>query len=103
MTASGDTSADYAALWWDGKAKKVRGIWCADFNDQGCTPFEATSLGSDIEMKGEYESKGKSTRWKELFNVTSATTFTQTLYLGTPGEELKRSPSLSPRRSRDLA
>ena len=89
-TASGDRSTDYAAGWWDGKAKKVRGIWCADFNDQGCTPFEVTSRGSDIEMTGEYESKGKSTRWKEIFDVTSATTFTQTLYLGTPGGELKK-------------
>jgi hypothetical protein len=89
-TASGDRSTDYAAVWWDGKAKKVRGIWCADFNDQGCTPFEVTSRGSDIEMTGEYESKGKSTAWKEVFHVTSATTFTQTLYLGTPGGELKK-------------
>ena len=90
ITASGDKLNDYAALWWDGKAKKVRGIWCADFNDQGCTPFEVTSLGSNIEMKGEYDSKGKSTAWRELFHITSATTFTQTLYMGTPGEELKK-------------
>lgn len=90
ITASGDKLNDYAALWWDGKAKKVRGIWCADFNDQGCTPFEVTSPGSDIEMKGEYDSKGKSTAWRELFHITSATTFTQILYIGTPGEELKK-------------
>ena len=49
-----------------------------------------TSGGSDIEMKGEYDSKGKSTEWKEIFHVTSATAFTQTLYVGTPGEELKK-------------
>jgi len=89
-TASGDRSTDYAAGWWDGKAKKVRGIWCADFNDQGCTPFEVTSRGSDIEMTGQYDSKGKSTAWKEIFHITSATTFTQTLYMGAPGKELKK-------------
>jgi hypothetical protein len=89
-TATGDKSTDYAAVWWDGRAKKVRGIWCADFNDQGCTPFEVTWHGSDIEMTGEYESKGKRTAWKEIFHVTSATTFTQTLYMGTPGKELKK-------------
>jgi hypothetical protein len=89
-TASGEQLTDYAAVWRDGKTKKVRGIWCADFNDQGCTPFEVTSRGSDIEMKGEYDSKGKSTAWKEIFHIISVTTFTQTLYMGAPGEELKK-------------
>jgi hypothetical protein len=88
-TASGENLIDYAAVWWDGKARKVHGIWCADFNDQACTPFEVTSRDSDIEMKGEYYSSGKSIAWKEVFHITSATTFTQTLYMGAPGEELK--------------
>jgi hypothetical protein len=89
-TANGEKLTDYAAVWRDGKTKNVRGIWCADFNDQGCTPFEVTSRGSDIEMTGEYESKGKSIAWKEVFHATSATTFTQTLYMGPPGGELKK-------------
>jgi hypothetical protein len=89
-TASGEKLTDYAAVWRDAKTEKVRGIWCADFNDQGCTPFEVTSRGNDIEMTGEYESKGKSTAWKEVFHVTSATTFTQILYMGTPSGELKK-------------
>jgi hypothetical protein len=90
ITANGEKLNDHAAIWWDGKAKKVRDIWCVDFNDQGCTPFEVSSRGSDIAMTGEYDSKGKSTASKEIFQVTSATTFTQTLYMGTPGEELKK-------------
>ena len=90
ITASGEKLTDYAAVWRDGNAKKVRGIWCADFNDQGCTPFEVTLRGGDIEMKGEYDSKGKSTAWKEIFHITSATTFTQTLYMGAAGQELKK-------------
>jgi len=89
-TSSGEKSTDYAAVWRDGKTKKICGIWCAGFNDQGCTPFEVTSRGSDIEMTGEYESKGKSVAWKEVFHATSATTFTQTLYMGSPGGELKK-------------
>jgi hypothetical protein len=28
--------------------------------------------------------------WKEVFHITSATTFNQTLYMGAPGEELKK-------------
>jgi ketosteroid isomerase-like protein len=89
-TASGDKSADYAAVWWDGKAKKIHGMWCADFNDQGCTPFEVTWRDDDIEMAGEYDGGGKATAWKEVFHVTSPTHFTQTLFMGTPGEELKK-------------
>lgn len=94
ITASGDKLSDYAAVWWDGKTKKLRGIWCAAFNDQGCTPFEVTSRGSDIEMKGDYDSKGKSTAWREIFHITSATAFTQTLYMGPPGGELKKVSSI---------
>jgi len=89
-TASGDESNDYAAVWWDSKAKKLRGIWCADFNDQGCTPFEVTWRGDDIEMAGEYDGGGKATAWKEVFHVTSPTSFTQTLFMGRPDEELKK-------------
>ena len=88
--SSGEKLTDYAAVWRDREAKKVRGIWCADFNDQGCTPFEVTSRDSDIEMTGQYSSKGKSTMWKEIFHITSATAFTQTLYMGAPGGELKK-------------
>ena len=33
-------------------------------------------------MKGEYNSEGKSTAWKEIFHITSAMTFTQTLCMG---------------------
>ena len=88
--STGEKLNDYAAVWWDNKDKKIRGVWCADVNDQGCTPFEVTLRGSDIEMKGGYNSKGKSTAWKEIFHITSATTFTQTLYMGAPGEELKK-------------
>ena len=89
-TANGKKLTDYAAVWRDGKTKNVRGIWCADFNDQGCTPFEVTWHGNDIDMTGEYESKGNRMAWKEIFHVTSAATFTQTLYAGTRGEELKK-------------
>ena len=86
-------------IWRDSKAKKVCGIWCADFNEQGCTPFEVTPRGSDIQMTGQYDSKGKSTAWKEIFHVTSATTFIQTLTSATPGEELKKNSTIVARGS----
>jgi hypothetical protein len=89
-SATGENLNDYAAIWWDSKAKKNRGVWCAEFNDQGCTPFEVAWRASDIVMTGQYDSKGRAMAWKEVFHITSPTTFTQILYIGTPGEELKK-------------
>jgi len=53
-------------------------------------PFEVMSRGSDIEMTGEYEGRGQATAWKEVFHMTSPSGFTQILYVGAPGEELKK-------------
>jgi hypothetical protein len=38
-TWAGKDGYDYAAVWWDAKAQHYLGIWCADFNSEGCTPF----------------------------------------------------------------
>jgi hypothetical protein len=38
-TSAGKDAYDYAALWWDAKAQHYLGIWCADFNSEGCIPF----------------------------------------------------------------
>src|ERR1043166_569658 len=73
--------AEYRVVWWDSKAKEVRGVWCSNYNDHGCTPFKVTRR-TDIEMTGEYENVGVSIAWKEVFHVTSATTLTQTVYWG---------------------
>jgi len=65
-TANGKKLTDYAAVWRDGKTKNVRGIWCADFNDQGCTPFEVTSRDSDIEMRGSMTAKENPPRGRKF-------------------------------------
>jgi|ERR1700720_3177490 len=38
-TSAGKDAYDYASIWWDAKAQHYLGIWCTDFNSEGCTPF----------------------------------------------------------------
>jgi len=87
--SKGKELADYAAIWWDSKAKKYQGIWCADFTDEGCTPFDVNWSGNKIEMRGQYFVHGKGFAWKEVFELTGHDTFTQTLDIGPVGGELK--------------
>jgi hypothetical protein len=59
-TSAGKDAYDYAALWWDAKAQQYQGIWCADFNSEGCTPFTVRKGdGAKIEMTGEFWSGEK--------------------------------------------
>jgi hypothetical protein len=82
---------DYAAIWWDDKARQARGIWCdTGINDQGCTSFEVQSEGAQVVLIGEYEQKGNKFAWREVFARTSPTSLTQTLFIGEPGGLLKQ-------------
>lgn len=88
-TPNGD-SFDYAAVWWNPKAQKYQGIWCADINDEGCNGFDATLKGEQVEMTGEWEQKGHRRAWREVFSRPDADSSIQTLDIGEPGGELKR-------------
>lgn len=86
---NGESSEDYAAMWWDSKAKKVHGIWCdAIINDEGCSGFNVTIKGKDVILTGQWEYQGKVQAWREVFTGTSVG-MTQTLAIGDPGKELK--------------
>jgi hypothetical protein len=87
--SKGRELADYAAFWWDNKAKKYRGIWCAHFTDQGCSPFDVRWSGNKIEMNGEYDVAGRRFSWKEGIELIGHDSFTQTLAIGPAGGELK--------------
>ena len=81
---------DTAAIWWDATARKYAGIWCAAFNEPGCTPFEVKWEGNRIVLDGEFQQAGKKLAWREVFLFTSATSFSQTLDIGPSPAELKR-------------
>jgi len=86
---NGESSEDYAVMWWDSKAKKVHGIWCdPTINDEGCSGFGVTLEGKDVILNGQWEYQAKLQAWREVFSSTPAG-MTQTLYIGDPGKELK--------------
>ena len=92
-TAKGD-SYDYAALWWNPKAHKYEGIWCAEINDEGCSGFDATLKDNQVEMTGEWEQKGHRRTWREVFARPDQSSSIQTLDIGEPGGELKRASAI---------
>jgi hypothetical protein len=89
MDSQGRDVADYATVWWDGASKHYSGTWCADFTDEGCTPFTVEWHGTTIQMRGAYSVHGKHFQWRELIDINSHDSFTQTLHIGADGEELR--------------
>ena len=68
---NGRPAEDYAAMWWDGKAQKIQGIWCAPLtNDEGCSGFTVTLEGMVIVLTGEWEKHGKRCAWREVFSFS---------------------------------
>jgi len=92
-TRSGE-SYDSAAIWWDEKARKYSGIWCADINDEGCSGFDAKWDGNQLVLDGVWEQSGKRRAWHEVFVFATPTSCIQTLDVGEPGGELKRAGTL---------
>jgi ketosteroid isomerase-like protein len=90
----GQSSEDYAAMWWDAKAHSIRGIWCdPTINDEGCSGFTVTLQGKSVVLTGEWEYLGKRQAWHEVFSRTG-TTMTQTLAIADPGDELHQASTI---------
>ncbi len=77
-----------ALFWWDEKAQKFKGLWCATINDEGCNSFNARWEADQFICDGEWIYNGKQLVWREVF-VFSSSSFVQKLYIGDPGGELK--------------
>ena len=80
-----------AVFWWDDAAQGYRTIWCDSTNPGGCISFKNTARweGSQLVLVEDYESNGKKVTFKEVFGDITSSTFTQTLYGGPTGGELK--------------
>lgn len=78
-------------FWWDEAAQGYRTIWCDSTNPGGCISFKNVVRwdGSRLELVEDYEVNGKKLTFKEIFDHISPSTFTQTLYGGETGKELK--------------
>jgi hypothetical protein len=78
--------------WWDEKAKGFRALWCDSENPNGCIMMAhlAKWEGNDFVLADESEKDGKKFLFKEVFSDITPTSFTQTLYQGEAGKELKK-------------
>lgn len=86
----GKPANDYAAIWWDHKVKKARGIWCAPaINDEGCSYFDAVIEGNAVVMTGEWEEEGKRRAWRETWSRRDEHAMVSSLYVGPLQGELK--------------
>jgi hypothetical protein len=78
-------------FWWDEAAQGYRHIWCDNTNPGGCINFKNVARwdGSQLVLLEDYELNGKKFTFKEVFGDITATAFTQTLFGGESGKELK--------------
>jgi hypothetical protein len=80
-----------AVFWWDESAGGYRNIWCDSTNPGGCILFKNVAKweGSRLVLLEDYEANGKKVTFKEVFGDITRNTFTQTLYGGESGGQLK--------------
>jgi hypothetical protein len=78
-------------FWWDEAAQGYRTIWCESTNPGGCISFKNVARweGPQLELVEDYEVNGKKVVFKEVFGNIAPGGFTQTLYGGEAGKELK--------------
>jgi hypothetical protein len=78
-------------FWWDEAAQGYRTIWCESTNPGGCISFKNVARweGPQLVLVEDYEVNGKKFTFKEVFGDIAPGGFTQTLYGGEAGKELK--------------
>jgi hypothetical protein len=78
-------------FWWDEAAQGYRTIWCESTNPGGCISFKNVARweGPRLALVEDYEVHGKKVVFKEVFGDIVPGGFTQTLYGGEAGKELK--------------
>ena len=78
--------------WWDEQAQGYKAVWCYSGNPGGCgvMAHSARFEGADFVLTDEFERMGKKLAFKEVFSDITTMSFTQTLYQGDVGGDLKR-------------
>jgi len=78
--------------WWDESAQGFRAVWCADDNPAGCGMMSGLAHfdGADFVLTDEFEMMGKKMAFREIFSNITTMSFTQTLYQGEAGGELRK-------------
>ena len=92
--SSGDEGelSGLGVAWWDKDTQRYQVMWCASSNPQGCIAMKhgAKWEGNQVVAIDETESAGKKFMFKEVFEDITQNSFTQTLYQGDLGSDLKR-------------
>jgi hypothetical protein len=96
-------SFDYAAIWWNRKAQKYQGIWCAEIKDEGCNGFDAQVESNRVTMTGEWEQNGQRRAWREVFSRPDRNSSIQTLDIGEPRGELKHISAITATKSTEVS
>ena len=78
--------------WWDEKAHGYKALWCDSQNPNGCILMAhlAKWEGDQFVLRDEFEKNGKKFNFKEVFSEITPASFTQTLYQGEAGKELRK-------------
>jgi hypothetical protein len=78
-------------FWWDEAAQGYRTIWCDSTNPGGCISFKNVARweGPQLVLVENYDLNGRKVVFKEVFADITPAAFTQTLYGGEAGKELK--------------
>jgi hypothetical protein len=80
-----------AVFWWDESGGGYRTIWCDSTNARGCISLKNVARwdGAQLVLVEDYEMNGKKFTFKEVFGDITPGSFTQTLYGGEAGGNLK--------------
>ena len=89
---------DVGYFWWNSVTNTIDGSFCMASSEQGCTPFHVQWENNRAVMDGEYLSKGKVLKWREVFTFSGNDAFTQVLDVGEAGTELKPVATISAER-----
>jgi hypothetical protein len=87
--------------WWDEKAAGYRTVWCENRIAGGCILMARPAKweGDQFVLGDEFEVNGKKFVFKEVLSEITPTSYTQTLYQGEAGKELKKLATIHATRS----
>ena len=78
--------------WWDKDARRYQVMWCDSTSRAGCIVMKhgAKWEGNQVVAMDDSETAGKKVTFKEVFSDITENSFTQTLYQGESGRDLKQ-------------
>lgn len=100
--SSGDGEiSGIGVFWWDREKARFQVTWCDSTNSSGCSAMKkgAAWKGDDLILEHEWEGAGRHFTMREVFSGIHPNSFTQTLYQGESGKELRRVVTIHANRS----